>query len=60
MVYHDLICFGAIACFQCVQILSVFIHSTLDTAFHGQGVLGGQADQVEKALEDLVKLTSRR
>ena len=34
----------------------VFFHRSLNTAFHSQGILRREPDQIEKALENLIEL----
>ena len=41
MLDHDIVSFLAIPFFQCVIISQMFIHSSLDTAFCGKGILRG-------------------
>ena len=55
MMEHDPVSSGTVAGFQRFQILSVLLNGLPDPASGCQGVLGGQADQIEKALENLIK-----
>ena len=56
MLHHKLVCSGTVSVPKSVQIISVFFHRSLNTAFHSQGILRREPDQIEKALENLIEL----